>query len=36
MPKTLIKQLPNFVKKVEGENKLAISEMFSDTIQGTM
>lgn len=34
MPKTLIKQLPDFVKKVEGENKLAISEMFSDTIQG--
>lgn len=34
MPKTLIKQLPNFVKKVEGEDKLAISEHFMDTIQG--
>jgi len=34
MPKTLIKQLPEFTKKVEGEDKLAISEMFSDTIQG--
>ena len=34
MPKILIKQLPDFVKKVEGENKLRISEMFVDTIQG--
>lgn len=31
---TLIEQKPTFKKKVEGENKLAISEMFSDTIQG--
>jgi organic radical activating enzyme len=31
---TLIKQLPNFKKKIEGNNKLAISELFSDTIQG--
>lgn len=34
MPVTLIQQLPTFDKKVEGENKLAISEMFVDTIQG--
>lgn len=34
MPTTLIQQKPTFTKKVEGENKLAISEMFSDTIQG--
>lgn len=34
MPVTLIQQKPTFIKKVEGENKLAISEMFSDTIQG--
>lgn len=34
MPTTLIPQLPTFTKKVEGPNKLAISEMFADTIQG--
>lgn len=34
MPTTLIQQKPTFTKKVEGENKLAIAEMFSDTIQG--
>jgi organic radical activating enzyme len=34
MPVTLIHQKPTFTKKVESENKLAISEMFSDTIQG--
>lgn len=34
MPVTLIEQKPNFVKRVEGEDKLAISEMFADTIQG--
>lgn len=34
MPVTLIQQLPTFTKKVEGEDKLAISEMFADTIQG--
>lgn len=34
MPVTLIKQNPAFDKKVEGENKLAIAEMFSDTLQG--
>lgn len=34
MPVTLIKQLPDFVKRVEGPNKLSISEMFVDTIQG--
>lgn len=34
MPTTLIQQKPTFTKKVEGENKLAISEMFSDTVQG--
>jgi organic radical activating enzyme len=34
MPFTLVQQKPTFTKKVEGENKLAISEMFSDTIQG--
>jgi len=34
MPTTLIEQNPNFVKKVQGENKLAISELFCDTIQG--
>jgi organic radical activating enzyme len=34
MPKTLIEQKPTFDKKVEGENKLAISEMFGDTLQG--
>lgn len=34
MPKTLIEQKPTFDKKVEGEDKLAIAEMFCDTIQG--
>lgn len=34
MPITLIKQKPNFTKKVEGEDKLAISELFCDTLQG--
>lgn len=34
MPISLIQQLPTFSKKVEGENKLAISEMFANTIQG--
>ncbi len=34
MPVTLIKANPDFVKKVPGEDKLAISEMFADTIQG--
>lgn len=34
MPYTLIKQNPSFEKKVDGDNKLAIAEMFSDTIQG--
>lgn len=34
MPLTLIEQNPKFDKKIVGENKLAISEMFSDTIQG--
>lgn len=34
MPTTLIQQKPTFSKRVEGTNKLAISEMFSDTIQG--
>jgi len=34
MPHTLIQQLPNFEKKVKGDNKLAIAEMFCDTIQG--
>lgn len=34
MPVTLIQQKPTFIKIVEGENKLARSEMFSDTIQG--
>ena len=34
MPTTLIQQKPTFTKKVEGDSKLAISEMFSDTIQG--
>jgi len=34
MPITLIQQKPTFTKKVEGEDKLAIAEMFSDTIQG--
>lgn len=34
MPKTLIEQNPKFDKKIKGKEKLAISEMFSDTIQG--
>lgn len=34
MPITLIEQLPTFDKRVEGEQKLAISELFVDTIQG--
>ena len=34
MPTTLIEQNPSFTKKVEGENKLAIAELFCDTIQG--
>jgi len=34
MPHTIIKQKPTFDKKVEGEDKLSIAEMFSDTIQG--
>jgi 7-carboxy-7-deazaguanine synthase len=34
MPVTLIEQKPTFTKKVEGKDKLVISEMFADTIQG--
>ena len=35
MPVTLIKQNPDFTKKVEGGNlKLSISEMFANTLQG--
>jgi len=34
MPKTLIKQNPLFSKKVEGNKKLAIAELFCDTLQG--
>lgn len=34
MPTTLIQQKPDFSKKVESEDKLAIAEMFCDTIQG--
>jgi len=34
MPKSLIEQKPDFSKKVNGEGKLGIAEMFSDTIQG--
>jgi len=34
MPLTLIEQKPTFDKKVEGEDKLAIAEMFGDTLQG--
>ncbi len=34
MPHTLIEQNPTFTKKVEGPQKLAIAEMFCDTIQG--
>lgn len=31
---TLIEQNPSFDKKVEGDDKLAIAEMFCDTLQG--
>jgi 7-carboxy-7-deazaguanine synthase len=34
MPITLIQQNPSFDKKVEGKDKLAIAEMFCDTLQG--
>jgi organic radical activating enzyme len=34
MPKTLIEQNPTFTKKVEGPDKLAIAELFCDTLQG--
>ena len=34
MPVTLIEQKPTFTKKVEGKDKLVISEMFADTLQG--
>lgn len=34
MPVTLIEQKPTFDKRVEEDDKLAIAEMFSDTIQG--
>jgi 7-carboxy-7-deazaguanine synthase len=34
MPKTLIEQNPKFDKKVDGDDKLAIAEMFCDTLQG--
>lgn len=34
MPVTLIEQKPTFFKKVEGNDKLVIAEMFADTIQG--
>lgn len=34
MPVTLIQQKPTFTKKVEGDDKLIIAEMFADTIQG--
>lgn len=34
MPVTLIKQLPDFEKKVKGNKKLKIAEMFCDTLQG--
>jgi len=34
MPITLIEQKPDFQKKVIGAKKLAIAEMFADTIQG--
>lgn len=34
MPQTLIAQKPDFSKKEEGIAKLAIAEMFSDTLQG--
>lgn len=34
MPLTLIEQKPNFTQKIDGADKLAISEMFANTIQG--
>lgn len=34
MPTTLIQQNPSFDKKVESASKLAIAELFCDTIQG--
>lgn len=34
MPITLIEQKPLFKKTVDGEDKLAIAEMFCDTLQG--
>lgn len=34
MPLTLIQQNPKFSREVVGEDKLAIAEMFCDTIQG--
>ena len=34
MPNTLIQQKPTFDKRVSGEDKLIIAEMFADTIQG--
>lgn len=34
MPVTLIQQKPTFDKKVVGEDKLIIAEMFADTLQG--
>lgn len=34
MPITLIEQNPKFDKKVEGASKLAIAELFCDTLQG--
>ena len=34
MPITLIHQFPKFSKKVEGDNKLKVAELFVDTIQG--
>jgi 7-carboxy-7-deazaguanine synthase len=34
MPNSLIQQLPTFEKKVDRPDKLSISEMFTDTIQG--
>lgn len=34
MPTTLIKQKPEFDKEIDGEDKLAIAELFCDTLQG--
>lgn len=34
MPVTLIEQNPSFDKKVDGQDKLAIAELFCDTLQG--